>query len=858
MERVTLLLVLWAAVYAYLALQGPKVMDVLVYDESKLVPRDLEPLVVERAVPERNITVPIIVEGPDLLNRVRNVTMRLAGSGYSVISAWTIYSKAVEEHRNAVESIVANITGNLTKVLVGVAEGTNRTCRDLLNLSLTYAEVESRVRSILRATYGLAAAGRAPNGSERARAFLEAYRKYLARMDPDSAVRAAARDVYGDAAALLEGATWYNWASNATVRAIARRVMGELANASLLDVVEGIGAPTWEAVRRYVYLESLGAVGDELRPYLAYFVCPDNATLRRGLELVGAEVRAEVLEEFPPPTFWEVGLRSGLLTARYGLVLASTDGTLYFDSGYARAITTEALLAELRSVTTEDISKIDRTTALALLAILVLVMGTLLAPVLVIALIGTTYMALLGLMYLTSGLLRPYYLSAYMAAPIVFGIGVDYSLLVIGRYLEERANGEPPKNAAVRAARLTRRTVLSCGAVVLVALGSFALSPLEFMQSIGAAYVYAVALTMGTVLVALPSLLAVIGDRAFWPVRPTDVSVHGGRARLLVSMARVAMRRPYVVMAISAAGTALSLAFVLAETHVTTNPVVALPEGDVKRGLEVILEEFEGMGLSETYILLRGDPPGPLIDAVESLPYYLEHDVERVNATHTLITVRLRLDELADQQLDVYRALDDARRELSLDMYIGGSASWKNVIYNNIFVGFWSFQSFVIVGAVVAVLVAMLRSVTIPLRLVATVLMSVVWALALTVLVFQGVLGKPTYWLLPIILFSLLISVGTDYDIFLVARIREEVQRGADIGEAVESAVRTTGPIITGAAAVLASAFATLGLSKILILQEVGVAVVAAVLIDAFVMRTFLVPAVLVLLRKWNWWPWNA
>ncbi len=183
---------------------------------------------------------------------------------------------------------------------------------------------------------------------------------------------------------------------------------------------------------------------------------------------------------------------------------------------------------------------------------------------------------------------------------------------------------------------------------------------------------------------------------------------------------------------------------------------------------------------------------------------------------------------------------------------------WKNVIYNNIFVGFWSFQSFVIVGAVVAVLVAMLRSVTIPLRLVATVLMSVVWALALTVLVFQGVLGKPTYWLLPIILFSLLISVGTDYDIFLVARIREEVQRGADIGEAVESAVRTTGPIITGAAAVLASAFATLGLSKILILQEVGVAVVAAVLIDAFVMRTFLVPAVLVLLRKWNWWPWNA
>ncbi len=858
MERGTLLLVLWAAVYAYLALHGPRLMEVLVYDESELVPGNLEPLVVERALPERNATVPIVVEGPNLLERVRNVTLYLSGEGYSVVSAWTIYSRAVEKHRKVVEGLVANITGNLTRALVEVAERTNETCRALFDLASWYAEAEQRVRSLLRATYGLAAVGEAPNGSEKARAFLEAYRRLLAYMDPDTAVRAAAREVYGDVADMLEGATWYNWASNATVEAIARRVVEGRVNATLLDELDELGSPTWEAVRRYVYLRSLDSAGGELRPYLAYFVCPDNATLRQGLYLVSAEVRAKILEEVPPPTFWEVGLESGLLTDRHGLVLASLNGTLSLDSGYAVAVTTDALMAELRRATTEDISKIDRTTALALLAILMLVMGTLLTPMLVIALIGTTYMALLGLMYLTSSLLRPYYLSAYMAAPIVFGIGVDYSLLVIGRYLEERARGDPPRTAAARAAGLTRRTILSCGAVVMVALGSFALSPLEFMQTIGAAYVYAVALTLGTVLVALPALLATIGDRAFWPVRPMEVSVHGGRARLLASMAQRAMERPYVVVAASVLVTALALAYTFTTIHITTNPIVAMPEGKVKEGLEVILGEFGGMGLSETYILLRGDPPPPLIEAVKSVPHYLGHEVVRLNATHTLITVRLGLDELADGQLDVYRALDEARRRLSLDMYIGGSASWKNVIYSGIFVEFWNFQAYLVVAAVVLVLVAMLRSLTIPLRLVATVLMSVAWALALTVLVFQGVLGKPTYWLLPIILFSLLISVGTDYDIFLVARIREEVRRGADIRGAVLSAIRTTGPIITGAAAVLGAAFSTLGLSRILILQEVGMAVVTAVLIDAFIMRTLLVPAVLVLLSRWNWWPWRA
>ena len=217
-----------------------------------------------------------------------------------------------------------------------------------------------------------------------------------------------------------------------------------------------------------------------------------------------------------------------------------------------------------------------------------------------------------------------------------------------------------------------------------------------------------------------------------------------------------------------------------------------------------------------------------------------------------VVSVKLSVEDTSDELLAVYQRLNALRGEYG-DFLIGGAASWKNVVYNEIYVKFWNFQVFVVVVLVYLILAILLRSFLIPLRLIATVLMSIAWSLALEVFLFQEALGQPTYWLVPIILFAFLMAVGTDYDIFIVARIREELEKGLGEKEAIRQAIVTTGPVITGAAIILAAAFSTLMLSQVTLLRQVGFTIAFAALVDAFIIRPLVVPALIVLAGRYNW-----
>ena len=229
-----------------------------------------------------------------------------------------------------------------------------------------------------------------------------------------------------------------------------------------------------------------------------------------------------------------------------------------------------------------------------------------------------------------------------------------------------------------------------------------------------------------------------------------------------------------------------------------------------------------------------------------------KRQVERSGGWY-VVSIKLSVEDTSDELLKIYHQLDKLRQVYG-PFLIGGAAAWKNVIFSEIYVKFWNLQIYVIIGAVFVILSLLLRSFLIPLRLVATVLMSISWSLAAEVFLFQEVLGEPTYWLVPVVLFSFLMAVGTDYDIFIITRIREELEGGLDEREAVRRAIVTTGPVITGAAMILAVAFSTLALSQILVLREVGFTIALAALIDAFLIRPLVVPALIVLAGKYNWW----
>jgi RND superfamily putative drug exporter len=135
-----------------------------------------------------------------------------------------------------------------------------------------------------------------------------------------------------------------------------------------------------------------------------------------------------------------------------------------------------------------------------------------------------------------------------------------------------------------------------------------------------------------------------------------------------------------------------------------------------------------------------------------------------------------------------------------------------------------------------------------------TVLLNVTWTIAMTMIIFQYGYGSPVLWMMPLILFVVAMGLGMDYDIFLTTRIREEVLKGKTDAQAITTAVERTGGIITACGLVMAGAFGSMMLSTTVLLREFGFGLAFAILLDAMILRIYLVPAIMLLLEKWNWY----
>ncbi len=160
----------------------------------------------------------------------------------------------------------------------------------------------------------------------------------------------------------------------------------------------------------------------------------------------------------------------------------------------------------------------------------------------------------------------------------------------------------------------------------------------------------------------------------------------------------------------------------------------------------------------------------------------------------------------------------------------------------------------IVVVAIFILLVVVLGSILIPVTAIVSIGLSISWTLAVAMLLFQYVRGMPLMWLMPIILFVVLMGLGMDYNIFIMTRMREEVLRGYSDRVAIRRTVERTGGIITACGAIMAGAFGSMMLSAMGLLQQFGFALFFAIVLDAFIIRIYVMPAIVVLLKKWNWW----
>ncbi|WP_029892166.1 MMPL family transporter [Nocardia brasiliensis] len=511
-------------------------------------------------------------------------------------------------------------------------------------------------------------------------------------------------------------------------------------------------------------------------------------------------------------------------------------------------------------------------------AILVLLIG-LRAPVAALVpagMAGAAVLTTLGLFALLDDVLRVDGMLLVGTNAVGLGVGIDYALFVMNRYREELAGGAPPERAVATAAATTGRTVVYSGLILALACTSLFLVrwPVFAQAAVGIMVVTAAALAASVSL--LPAALIPLTRWLEWRPRWMPEQVPGGKGKVegrdrLGRWAAHLMRRPWPYAIAVTAGLLLA-AVPMADMQLGINLERRALAGTPDRtGQEIV--DRDAPGLTSTLLVVVQRPAdtaapdtGPLVDALRA-------DAEVAGASVIDDGVAVQAVIVVPRHLPdspaVVRLVERIRTQIvpaaappGLPVLVGGSSALVADLLTETSRKLWW-----VVGCVLAmmfvVLVAVLRSVLLPLKAILMSLLATGASFGLTVLLFQGDTGDDVadpadpglLWpQVPLVVFVLLFGLSTDYELFLVRRIQEEYSATGDNQGAVATGLQRTARPISLAAAILAVAFGSLLVSDINGLRAFGFAIAAALIIDATVIRLVLVPALMQIMGRWNWW----
>ncbi|MCP2337419.1 MMPL family transporter [Actinomadura rupiterrae] len=509
-----------------------------------------------------------------------------------------------------------------------------------------------------------------------------------------------------------------------------------------------------------------------------------------------------------------------------------------------------------------DLADLRRAELIAVpLALLVLWVGlrNLAAAAVSLAVAGATTavgVGMLMLAHLAFGL-RLDILVLTVTCSVSLGLGLDYSLLLLLRYRRARADGEPARRAVQSATAMAGRTVVWCGlAVVVTASCTFAVRA-ELLRTVAVPAILATVTAVAAALTLLPAVLAIIGDRVTTSPRRAGAAHRaavgeGGWAR----WARHLMRHPWLYLLLATAALTLCTlpAFGMRLGLDFDRPSFA--RTDAGRGLALM----EGDGTATFTPLLLPHPPGAGPVDTSALLTALRDDPRVTLAVpldngRDLTMVTLATSQAADRPAaaalltDLHR-LGARTLPAGQRMLIAGPTALLADLSGEGLGRLWQVGALV-VACSLALLVAALRSVLLPVKAVVMNMLAAGAALGLTALAFGGAAVNA---LLPVAVFTIVFGLSMDYEVFLVHRIAEHYRRHGDNTAAVAHGLQHTARTITLAAAVMIVTFAALLAGHRLELRQIGFATAAAVALDATVIRLMLVPALMQLLGHRNWW----
>ena len=514
------------------------------------------------------------------------------------------------------------------------------------------------------------------------------------------------------------------------------------------------------------------------------------------------------------------------------------------------------------------------------IAVLLIVLGSLVAVGVPILLALTGVLGTVGLVAVTSHVIPADPNVNAVILLIGLAVGVDYSLFYIKREREEKARGKSPNAALAAAAATSGRSVLISGFTVMIAMAGMFFAGDKTYLSFAIATMIVVAVAMLGSLTVLPALLSKLGARIEKGRIPF---VHrfrndAGGSRLWKAILTPALRHP-VAAAVGSAGLLVALALPVFQLHTAQSGFDALPkDAPTVETIQRVQDAFSEGTVSPAVVAVQADTEAPATrQAVASLKtralasgqakepidveYSPSHEVARV----TIPLAGKGFDDRANDALQTLRheiLPATVGRVPGATFAVTGntaqSADQNSLLKRKAPIVF----GFVLIFAFGLLLVSF-RSIVIALKAVVLNLLSVGAAYGVLIAVFQYGWGESlfdfnssggiAYWL-PIFMFVILFGLSMDYHVFILSRIREAYDRGMSTEAAIERGITTTAGVVSSAAFVMVGVFAVFALMPILDMKQMGIGLAAAVLIDATIVRALLLPATMKLLGDWNWY----
>lgn len=576
-----------------------------------------------------------------------------------------------------------------------------------------------------------------------------------------------------------------------------------------------------------------------------------------------------------------------------------------------------AISLDLGHSSEADLKRAEFLTIPIIIILLLLVFRTVVSAVLPLVLGASGVVTAIALLYVIGSNTTISIFALNVASMLGLGLGIDFSLIIVSRYRDELAAGRDPRDALMLTMATAGRSVAySAITVILSMLVLFGMLNLMLVRSLALAVALVATTGLLAAMTLLPALLALLGRKIEWlPVLPRAKRRVPGEQGMWYRFSHAIMRRPWLWMAVSLA-ILIALTIPIKDIDVYGAAPGALPSDvDSVEGANALAAAFGASQLSPIQIVintrdqngvwkpealeaiarlttdLAADPrvksvssiatvvPGMTPEQVRTLtPEFFARDPALQGAAAQFVNLRGRSDYAvinvvarSDQYEDEHEALiDDTRatiipnvRQLrAYDVLVGGSAASFIDLRDELY-GRFPYVVLAVMALIFVILMMFFQSIVLPLKAILMNLASILATYGFLVVVFGYGLGGPILrfeplgalsMVMPVILFVILLGLSTDYEVFMLSRVKEYYHESHDNEEAVAAGLESTARVITAAGLILLGTFGSFSLARVVVIKEFGVGLAFGVLLDATLIRVIMVPASMRLMGDANWW----